>query len=171
MKRSSRKWLHSTRIPSSSVSPLHEVPTNPFVALSNPSAKAECTFENAVTRTDGSVLFASCSPFPETTHKGKTYTPGQGNNMYIFPGLGLGAILSEARKVTDAMIVIASESLASCITEDEFSMGFRYPHLSRIREVSLHIAREVVKMAQKEGVDVEYSRSVTPRLICNWPSL
>jgi malate dehydrogenase (oxaloacetate-decarboxylating)(NADP+) len=121
--------------------------------LSNPSEKSECNFENAVTWTDGNVLFASGSPFPETIYKGKTYTPGQGNNMYIFPGLGLGTILCRATSVTDEMILTASESLASCVTEEEFGRGLLYPDVSRIRAVSLDIARDVIKTAQKEGVD------------------
>jgi malate dehydrogenase (oxaloacetate-decarboxylating)(NADP+) len=121
--------------------------------LSNPSEKSECTFEDAVHWTNGTVLFASGSPFPDTIFKGKTYTPGQGNNMYIFPGLGLGAILSHATKVTDGMILAASESLAHCVTEEEFDRGLLYPDVSRIREVSLDIARDVIKKAQKEGVD------------------
>jgi len=73
--------------------------------------------------------------------------------MYIFPGLGLGTILSQASKVTDAMILTASEALASCVTEEEFSRGLLYPDISRIRSVSLDIAREVIRTAQKEGVD------------------
>ena len=121
--------------------------------MSNPSQKSECNFEDAITWTDGAVLFASGSPFPETTYKGITYTPGQGNNMYIFPGLGLGAILCEATKVTDKMILIASESLASCVTEEEFSRGLLYPDVSRIRSVSLHLARDVIRAAQEDGVD------------------
>jgi len=131
-------------------------------ALSNPSEKSECNFEDAITWTDGRVLFASGSPFPETTYKGKEYTPGQGNNMYIFPGLGLGTILSEASKVTDKMILIASESLAKCVTEEEFSRGLLYPDVSRIREVSLHIARDVIRAAQKDGVDgIKELRSIS----------
>jgi malate dehydrogenase (oxaloacetate-decarboxylating)(NADP+) len=124
-----------------------------LTALSNPSEKSECTFQDAINWTDGRVLFASGSPFHETIYKGKTYTPGQGNNMYIFPGLGLGTILSEASNVTDGMILTASESLASCVTEEEFSRGLLYPDVSRIRDVSLHIARDVIRAAQKDGVD------------------
>jgi malate dehydrogenase (oxaloacetate-decarboxylating)(NADP+) len=103
--------------------------------------------------TDGRVLFASGSPWPEATYKGKTYTPGQGNNMYIFPGLGLGTILCQATKVTDKMILAASESLADCVTEEEFSRGLLYPDVSRIRAVSLDIARDVIRSAQRDGVD------------------
>ena len=128
------------------------LPAN-HVALSNPSEKSECNFEQAITWTDGAVLFASGSPFPETIYKGKTYTPGQGNNMYIFPGLGLGTILCQATKVTDGMILAASESLASCVTEEEFSRGLLYPDVSRIRAVSLDIARDVIRTAQHDEVD------------------
>lgn len=73
--------------------------------------------------------------------------------MYIFPGLGLGTILGQASRVTDKMILTASESLANCVTEEEFSRGLLYPDVSRIREVSLHLARDVIRTAQKEGVD------------------
>lgn len=73
--------------------------------------------------------------------------------MYIFPGLGLGTILAQASKVTDAMILAASESLAGCVTEEEFSRGLLYPDVSRIRDVSLDIARDVIRTAQKEGID------------------
>jgi len=124
-----------------------------MIALSNPSEKSECNFEEAITWTDGAVLFASGSPFPECAYKGKTYTPGQGNNMYIFPGLGLGTIISQATKVTDGMILAASESLASCVTEEEFARGLLYPDVSRIRTVSLSIARDVVRAAQRDQVD------------------
>jgi malate dehydrogenase (oxaloacetate-decarboxylating)(NADP+) len=123
------------------------------LALSNPSEKSECTFEQALDWTDGRVLFASGSPWPEATYKGKTFTPGQGNNMYIFPGLGLGTILCQATKVTDRMILAASESLADCVTEEEFSRGLLYPDVSRIRAVSLDIARDVIRTAQRDGVD------------------
>jgi len=74
--------------------------------------------------------------------------------MYIFPGLGLGTILSHATKVTDAMILSASEALASCVTEEEFSRGLLYPDISRIRAVSLIIARDVIRTAQKQKVDM-----------------
>ena len=148
---SSRKWQRLTNTPSFSVYSFLNLTND--VALSNPSEKSECNFEQAIKWTDGAVLFASGSPFPETTYKGKKYTPGQGNNMYIFPGLGLGTILSQASKVTDAMILTASESLASCVTEEEFSRGLLYPDVSRIRDVSLVIARDVIRTAQADGVD------------------
>jgi len=150
-KASSEKWRRLTSILLFSVNPTGFVAK--YTALSNPSEKSECNFEDAINWTDGSVLFASGSPFPETTYKGRTYTPGQGNNMYIFPGLGLGTILCGATKVTDAMILTASEALASCVTEEEFSRGLLYPDVSRIRSVSLDIAREVIRTAQKERVD------------------
>ncbi|KAL0566864.1 hypothetical protein V5O48_015129, partial [Marasmius crinis-equi] len=99
--------------------------------LSNPVRLSECNFEDAVKYTDGSVLFASGSPFPELQYGGKTLYPGQGNNMYIFPGLGLGAILARATTVTDNMVEASSLGLADSLTREEQSMGMLYPQVSR----------------------------------------
>ncbi|KAF8955328.1 hypothetical protein BDZ97DRAFT_1907703 [Flammula alnicola] len=121
--------------------------------LSNPVKLAECSFADAVVRTQGSVLFASGSPFPEQQHEGKTLYPGQGNNMYIFPGLGLAAILARVSEVTDSMVEASSLGLAHSLTEEEHALGLIYPQIGRIREISAHIAKEVIHAAQKAGVD------------------
>jgi malate dehydrogenase (oxaloacetate-decarboxylating)(NADP+) len=121
--------------------------------LSNPSSKSECTFEDAINHTNGTCLFASGSPFPPTEYKGHTYHPGQGNNMYVFPGIGLGAILCKSVQVTSDMIYASGEALPTMITEHEKSLGLLYPSINRIRDVSARVALFVIRAAQKDNVD------------------
>lgn len=125
--------------------------------LSNPSSKSECTFEEAVRYTEGRALFASGSPFPSLEFDGKTLTPGQGNNMYVFPGIGLGAILSKAVNVTQDMIYASAESLSTSLSAEEVAAGWLYPDIRRIREVSVTVTRGVIRAAQENGVDRELS--------------
>lgn len=126
--------------------------------LSNPLTKAECTFEQAVTWTDGTVIFASGSPFSPLTVKSPgsdhvvTYLPNQGNNVYVFPGLGLGAILAKASRVTDEMVYTASAALAGSLNAQELHAGLIYPAIQRVREASIIVAREVMKAARRDGV-------------------
>jgi malate dehydrogenase (oxaloacetate-decarboxylating)(NADP+) len=123
-------------------------------ALSNPTSKSECTAEQAYTWSAGRAIFASGSPFPSVDFQGKTFVPGQGNNAYIFPGVGLGAIAAAARCVTDEMFFVAAKALASQVTEADLALGRIYPSLSRIREVSAYIAAAVAEVA--------YARDLTP---------
>ncbi|KAA8911667.1 hypothetical protein FN846DRAFT_773834 [Sphaerosporella brunnea] len=131
-----------------------ELNSEPIIfPLSNPSVKSECTYEQAMKWTDNRVIFASGSPFPSVTVDGVERNPGQGNNMYVFPGIGLGTILCQAAHVTDSMIYASAAGLAASLNEEEIARGDLYPELRRVREVSVVVAREVIRAAQKEGVD------------------
>jgi len=123
-----------------------------IMSLSNPTSKSECTAEEAYRATGGRAVFASGSPFPPVTFEGRTYVPGQGNNVYIFPGVGLGALVSEASQVSDAMFLKAAQTLASLVSEEDLAMGRVYPALSKVREVSIHIATAVAEEAYRSGL-------------------
>jgi malate dehydrogenase (oxaloacetate-decarboxylating)(NADP+) len=121
-------------------------------ALSNPTSKAECTAEQAYGHTEGRALYASGSPFDAVDYKGKRYVPRQGNNSYIFPGVGLGAIVSRARRITEEMFLASARSLASQVTDADLAQGSLYPPLQQVRGVSERIAVDVAEIAYKRGL-------------------
>jgi malate dehydrogenase (oxaloacetate-decarboxylating)(NADP+) len=121
-------------------------------ALSNPTSKSECTAREAYTWSQGRAIFASGSPFEPVECNGKTLTPGQGNNAYIFPGVGLGVMVSRSRSVTDRMFLRAAHALAEQVSDADLAKGRIYPSLKKIRDVSLSIATAVAREALDEGL-------------------
>jgi malate dehydrogenase (oxaloacetate-decarboxylating)(NADP+) len=121
-------------------------------ALSNPTSKSECTAEEAYTWTQGRAIFASGSPFESVKFDGRTYFPSQCNNAYVFPGLGLGAIASKAKHISDDMFLAAAQSLADAVSHEEFEKGLLFPPFRQIRTVSLQIAVSVARVACEQGL-------------------
>jgi malate dehydrogenase (oxaloacetate-decarboxylating)(NADP+) len=130
-----------------------EINRRPIVfALSNPTSQSECTAEQAYRWTDGRALFACGSPFDPVTVNGKTHVPRQGNNSYVFPGVGLGAIVAKARHVTDDMFLAAAHALSARVTGQDLAQGSLYPPLAHVRDVSAHIAAAVAEVAYTKGL-------------------
>ena len=121
-------------------------------ALSNPTSRSECTAEDAYRWTGGRGIFACGSPFDPVVLAGKRYVPRQGNNSYIFPGVGLGVIACGARRITDEMFSAAARTLANLVTVRDLAQGSIYPALSRIRDVSAEIAVAVAEIAYARGL-------------------
>ncbi|NCD19427.1 MAG: NAD-dependent malic enzyme [Actinobacteria bacterium] len=121
-------------------------------ALSNPTSKAECTAARAYEWTEGRAVFSSGSPFAPVEYQGRTLVPGQGNNAYMFPGVGLGVTAVESGRVTDEMFMVAARTLAGLVSEDHLASGSLYPPLRDIREISAAIAVAVAELAHSQGL-------------------
>ncbi|AES67931.2 NADP-dependent malic enzyme-like protein [Medicago truncatula] len=123
-----------------------------ILSLSNPTSQSECTAEEAYTWTQGRAIFASGSPFSPVEYKGKVFVPGQANNAYIFPGFGLGLIMSGTIRVHDDLLLAASEALAEQVSEENFEKGLIFPPFTNIRKISAHIAAKVAAKAYELGL-------------------
>lgn len=121
-------------------------------ALSNPTSRAECTAKQAYDWSDGQVLFASGSPFAPVRRAHETLRPAQGNNAYVFPGVGLGAIVGRATRLNDEAFLAAAHTLAQFVTPEDLAEGALYPRLTELREVSVQIACSVIKSLRSQGL-------------------
>jgi malic enzyme len=120
--------------------------------LSNPTSQAEASPEDVLRWTEGRALVATGSPFPSVVFGGRTRRVGQGNNAFIFPGIGLGALVAEARELTDGMFRAAAERLADELRQEDLEAGALFPPIPALRRVTAHIAEAVVRQARADGV-------------------
>jgi malate dehydrogenase (oxaloacetate-decarboxylating) len=118
---------------------------------SNPSSNSEAVPADLYAWTNGRCLVATGSPYPDVDYDGRRFRVGQGNNVFIFPGLGLGALAVRARRVTERMTNAASKTLAAQVTDAELKAGLLFPSISRLRDVSFEVATAVAREAIKEG--------------------
>ena len=136
------------------------VNSHPIIfALSNPTSKSECTAEQAYNWTGGRAIFASGSPFDPVQIENKKFYPGQGNNAYIFPGVGLGVVVSKSSLITDEMFIVAADTLANMVTEKDLKKGRMYPSITKICDISYKIAIKVANIA----FDKNIARIPTPK--------
>jgi malate dehydrogenase (oxaloacetate-decarboxylating)(NADP+) len=130
-----------------------EINERPIVfPYSNPTSRSECTAEEAYRWSDGRAVFASGSPFPPVEIAGHKFVPGQGNNVYIFPAMGMAVFATEASRVTEEMFIVAAKAVAEQVTEENLATGLIYPPQSRILEASLHVAERVAAYIFDNGL-------------------
>jgi malate dehydrogenase (oxaloacetate-decarboxylating)(NADP+) len=123
-----------------------EINERPIIfPYSNPTSRSECTAEEAYRWSQGRAIFASGSPFPPVEVAGKTFVPGQGNNVYIFPAMGMAIFATEAKRVTEEMFIVAARAVAEQVTDQSLSTGLIYPPQSQILKASLHVATRVAE--------------------------
>jgi malate dehydrogenase (oxaloacetate-decarboxylating)(NADP+) len=119
---------------------------------SNPTSRSECSAEEAYRWSDGRAVFASGSPFPPVEIAGRHFVPGQGNNVYIFPAMGMAVFATEAKRVTEEMFILAARAVAEQVTEENLSAGLIYPPQSHILNASLHVAERIAAYIFDQGL-------------------
>ncbi len=130
-----------------------EINQRPIIfPYSNPTSRSECTAEEAYRWSGGKAVFASGSPFPPVEIAGHKFVPGQGNNVYIFPAMGMAVFATEATRVTEEMFIVAAKAVAEQVTEEDLSLGLIYPPQSQILDASLHVAERVASYIFDQGL-------------------
>ncbi len=119
---------------------------------SNPTSKSECTAQEAIEWSQGRAIFASGSPFAPLHYKDRLFVPGQGNNVYIYPAIGLAVYATEASRVTDEMFLRAAESLAAQVTDQDLAVNLIYPPIANIFEASVRVAESVAELIFDRGL-------------------
>jgi malate dehydrogenase (oxaloacetate-decarboxylating)(NADP+) len=135
------------------IAAMAEINERPIIfPYSNPTSRSECTAEEAYRWSGGRAVFASGSPFPPVEIDGKRIVPGQGNNVYIFPAMGMAVFATEASRVTEEMFIVAARAVAEQVSEENLSSGLIYPPQSRILEASLHVAERIAAYIFDQGL-------------------
>jgi malate dehydrogenase (oxaloacetate-decarboxylating) len=133
--------------------------------LSNPTASAEATPLDLLRWTDGRAIVATGSPFGSVDWNGRTVRIGQGNNVFVFPGVGLGALVAEALEVTDTMFAAAAETLAAHVSEADLAAGLVFPPMPELRRVAVKVAEAVVREARERGLGRPFSDAEIPAAV------
>lgn len=139
-----------------------------ILPLSNPTSKAECTPTEALLHTNGQALIATGSPFEPVSFGGRRHVIGQCNNVFVFPGVGLGLLVSEARRVLDSMFLAAAEAVAEYTYERHLADLALFPGMAELRPVSRRVALRVAQMARNEGVGEDVDDATLQRRIDQW---
>ncbi|MBV9583910.1 MAG: oxaloacetate-decarboxylating malate dehydrogenase, partial [Alphaproteobacteria bacterium] len=135
------------------VEAMAEINERPIIfPYSNPTSRSECSAEEAYRWSEGRAIFASGSPFPPLEIGGRHFVPGQGNNVYIFPAIGMAVFATEAARITEDLFIVAAQAVAGQVTDEDLATGLIYPPQSRILEASLHVAERIAAQIFDQGL-------------------